>query len=84
MQLKTNNGNTYAVHWAAVASTGHLLFQMNDERLLSVIAPEFEGLEWLKREDEDEGNKLFEGFTVLDSIKRVEPGVVLLSLAKGE
>jgi len=84
MQLKTSNGNAYTVHWAAVASTGFLLFQMDDARLLSVIAPEFEGLEWLKREDKNEGDKLFEGFSVLDSIKRIEPGAVLLSLGKGE
>lgn len=84
MQLKTSKGNAYDVHWAAVASTGYLLFQMDDERLLSVIAPEFEGLEWLKREDKDEGDKLYEGYSVLDSIKRVEPGAVLLSLRKGE
>lgn len=82
MKLTTSNGHAYDVHWAAVASTKILFIQMDDERPLSAIAQEFEGLEWLRREDEFGGTMLYEGFSELESVKRVEPGVVLLSLKK--
>ena len=84
MTLKTSNGRAYAVHWASVVSTNSLFLQMDDARPLSVIAQEFEGLEWLRREDDRGRIMLYEGFAELESIKRIEPGVVLLSLGKGE
>lgn len=84
MKLTTSNGHAYDVHWAAVASTKILFFQMDDTRPLSAIAQEFEDLEWLKREDELGVAILYEGFSELESVKRVEPGVVLLSLKRGE
>ena len=64
MLLKTSNGNTYTVDWIDTINTGTLYMQMMDERALSVIASEFEGLEWLMRESENQGNKLFEGFVL--------------------
>lgn len=84
MTLKTSNGRAHTVHWASVVSANSLFFQMDDTRPLSVIAREFEGLEWLRREDDRGRVMLYEGFTELESIKRVEPGIVLLSLKKGE
>lgn len=83
MTLKTSKGNTYEIQWADVASkTGHLFIQMEDERKLSEIAAEFEELDWLKREDAHQGDKLFEGYSALKIIRQVEPGVVILTLDK--
>lgn len=82
MLLKTSKGNTYTVDWIDTVSTGRLHMQMVDERALSVIASEFEGLEWLMRESENQGNKLFEGYSNLTMVKRVEPGIVLLTFQK--
>lgn len=79
MLLKTSNGNTYTVDWIDTINTGTLYMQMMDERALSVIASEFEGLEWLMRESENQGNKLFEGYSNLTMVKRVEPGIVFLT-----
>lgn len=84
MRLLTSAGKSYNVYWADTARTGFLFFEMHDERPLPAIAMEFDGLEWLKREDENEGDKMFDGFSVLDNIKRTAAGVVLLSLGKGE
>ena len=84
MLLKTSNGNTYTVDWIDTISTGDLYMQMMDERALSVIAAEFEGLEWLMRESENQGNKLFEGYSNLTMVKQVEPGIVLLTFQKAE
>ena len=83
MQLKTSNGYTYDVDWIDTTIAGILYMQMHDQRTLSVIAEEFEGLEWLKREDENQGDKLFEGFSVLTMIRRDAPGVVIMTFEKG-
>lgn len=82
MLLKTSKGNTYTVDWIDTVSTGALYLQMPEERALSVIAAEFEGLAWLKREDANQGDKLFEGYCVLTMAKRPEPGIVLLTFQK--
>lgn len=83
MKLTTSKGKEYVIQWADTAATGELFFQMADERKLSTIAREFEGLEWLRREDENQGDKLFEGFSNLRIINRIWPGVVNLTLTKG-
>lgn len=83
MTLKTSRGNAYEIQWADVASrTDHLFVQMEDERKLSEIAAEFEELEWLKREDANQGDKLFDGYSVLKIVRQVEPGVVILTFEK--
>lgn len=84
MLLKTSNSHEYNVDWIDTINTGTLYMQMMDERPLSVIAAEFEGLEWLMRESENQGNKLFEGFSNLTMAKQVEPGIVLLTFRKAE
>jgi hypothetical protein len=58
------------------------MIQMRDDRRLPVIATEFDGLEWLKRESEDQGNKEFSGYTELHSISRAADGMVLIALCK--
>lgn len=82
MLLKTSKGKTYTVDWIDTINTGTLYMQMRDESALSVIAEEFEGLEWLMRESENQGNKLFEGYSNLTMVKQVEPGIVLLTFQK--
>ncbi len=83
MLLKTSKGNTYTVDWIDTVSTGGLYLQMPDDRALSVIAAEFEGLDWLKREDANQGDKLFDGYSRLTMVKQAEPGIVLLTFQKG-
>jgi hypothetical protein len=83
MKLTTSKGHAYEVDWIdTVANNAEAFMQMADDRTLSDIVPEFDGLEWMKREDAHQGDKLFEGYSVLKSIKRVEPGIVILSLEK--
>ena len=83
MLLKTSNGNTYTVDWIDTAMSGDLYLQMQDERALSVIAAEFDGLDWLERKSENEGDKWFDGYSALRHIQRAEPGVVIVSISKG-
>ena len=84
MKLTTSRNREYIVDWidGPTITSGHVMMQMHDERKPAVIAEEFDGLEWLKRESEEQGDKLFEGYSNLVSITRKNADVVLLSLAK--
>lgn len=83
MKLTTSKNKTYNVEWidVAVMSSGHVLLQMKDERRLPEIAAEFDGLEWMKRESDTQGDKTFEGFTKLIRISRMA-GLVQLTFDK--
>ena len=84
MKLTTSKGNEYNVDFidGPTIISGQVVLQMHDDRRLIEIAAEFDDLKWLKRESEDQGNKLFEGYSYLQSITQTASGVVLLSLAK--
>lgn len=80
MQLKTSKGNEYTVDWIDTVSVGGVFMQMVDARPLPEIAAEFDGLSWLERYDENQGDKRFEGYSVLSMIRRDAPDVVVLSM----
>lgn len=83
MLLKTSNGKTYTVDWVdTIATTGNIFLQLPDPRPLPAIAAEFDGLSWLRREDENQGNKDFPGYNVLLGIQRVAPGICIISIGK--
>lgn len=86
MKLTTSKGKTFDVNWidGPTITSGDVVLQMTDSRKLSRIASDFEGLESLKRESETQGNKEWNGYTVLQSISRRLDGTVLISLNKGE
>lgn len=86
MKLTTSKVNEYTVDWidGATIISGEVILQMSDTRSLSVIAGEFDGLEWLKRESELQGDKEFNGFNVLNRIYRLPNGKVQIALSKGE
>ena len=85
MKLKTSKGKTYEVDWVDVASltSGNLFAQLRDDRPLHEIAEEFDGLEWLERESDTQGNKRFEGYNRLTGLSRMAVnGAVQLTLCK--
>lgn len=82
MKLITSKGRIYDIDWIDTISTGTLYMQMENAKRLPEIAEEFDGLEWLKREDENQGDKLFEGYSILTMIRRDAPGVVILTFEK--
>jgi hypothetical protein len=85
MTLKTSKKKTYKVDWVDVASltSGQLFAQLRDDRPLHEIAEEFDGLEWLERESETQGNKKFEGYNRLIGLSRTAVnGAVQLTLCK--
>ena len=67
MQISLSNGKTFEIHWIDCTPAGNLLLEMTDERLLSVIAADFEGVESI--EDTETGRK-FDGYTNLIWIGR--------------
>lgn len=87
MTVKTDRGKTFDVNyaWGPVRSTGELMIELTaDTRPLSQIAADFEGVQAFGREDENEGNMTFEGYTELVSVVRDRnTGAVLLVLRKG-
>lgn len=86
MKLTTSKGNEYEVDWidGATITSGLVILQMHDPRGLGVIAAEFDGLDWLKREDDIQGNKEFKGFNVLQRIIRMNHEKVQIALGKSE
>lgn len=84
MKLITSAGKTYEVQWVGgpTLTSSAVMIQMADDRRLPEIAAEFDGLEAMQRESETQGNKAWQGYTVLQRIARVSPGVVLLALSK--
>lgn len=86
MTVKTDRGKTFDVNyaWGPVRSTGELMIELTaDARPLSQIAADFEGVQAFEREDENEGNMTFEGYTDLVSVVRDRTrGAVLLALRK--
>lgn len=71
MKLKTSKDKVYPIVWADVASSGLLYMQVRDSRPIAQIAEDFDGLEWLERISEDQGNKRFDGYSRLISVSFV-------------
>ncbi len=78
MQLKTSKNREYSVDWIDTVTAGGVYMQMVDSRSLAEIAEEFDGLEWLERYDENQGDKRFDGYNTLTMIRREAPDVVVL------
>lgn len=80
MEIKLKNGRTYNALWIARASSGNVLLEMADERLLSVIAAEFEGVEAI---EETKTGVVYEGYTNLIRICRPsQDSTVQIALAR--
>lgn len=84
MELKTSRDKIYPIVWADVASSGVLYIQVKDSRPLAQLAEDFDGLEWLERISEDQGDKRFDGYSVLTGVDRITPDVVNVTIRKGE
>ena len=63
--LITDKGLQYEPDWCFM-SNGDLIIKLADERTLSWVAQEFDGLEWLQYDEEK-----YTGFGVLKGIRRM-------------
>lgn len=84
MTLTTSKGKTYTADSAGgpTVISGMVFVQMKDERRLSEIAEEFEGLEWMEAYRKSSPDQRWEGFTLLQSISRMTGDIVRIALAK--
>ena len=85
MEIKTSQNKTYTVKWidTSILNEKMLSMQMTDTRSLSVIAAEFDGLMEISRTDENQGNKIFSGFSTLVNIRRNGDDVLIQMEAEG-
>lgn len=79
MTITTSKNKTYQVLWIDTSPFNPmaLSMQMMDTRLLPEIAAEFDGLTEIARQDENQGNKTFAGFSKLVGIKRIGNDVLI-------
>lgn len=84
MTLQTSRNKTYNVIYVdgPTRLSGTVMLRMADPRPILEVGAEFDGLEWLKRESDTQGNKEWTGYTELVSIRRVSDTDVLVELAK--
>lgn len=72
--LTTNKGLTYEVDYAwAPLLDGTCRIQMIDDRPLSVIAPEFEGLSSIHYSESSTGEYEYDGYDILSGIVLSDP-----------
>lgn len=84
MILETSREKTYTAVWADVASSGVMYAQIVDPRPLAEIAAEMDGLKWLMRRDENQGDKEFKGYNHLTEVTRITAEVVKIAIKKGD
>lgn len=84
MKLKTSKGHEYEVLSAdgPTFTSGAVMIRLQDQRRLPEIAAEFDGLESFERTCEIQGNKAWEGYSVLNMITRLDDGSVRMALKK--
>ena len=84
MKMETSKGKTYNVDWidGPTITSGNVLVSLEDGRRLPKIAAELDGLDRIQRFSEEQGDKTFEGYSVLKAISRGADGKVLAELTK--
>ena len=75
---------SFDADYAGVGYLGMVKAQIHDTRLLSEIAPDLEGAEEVVVMEGEEQTGLFEGYTVLNRIERIDSEAVCFLLAKPE
>lgn len=67
--------DTYKIHikwmWGPVGEDSSVMLELEDDRKLSDISKDFEGVKKYERLSDTEGNMIFEGYTELLAIQRI-------------
>ena len=82
--IHTSSGKTFSVNYAyAPVFDGSCMAEITgDSRLLSQIAADFEGLEWIEKHDPDLRDETYTGYSILSSIVRQPGGAVTVKMLK--
>ena len=89
MQITTSKGKTFDIQFigSPLRNSNRLMIELEDARLISEIAGDFEGLDTITKTDSIKPNEkhIYEGFTKLKGIQEnQEAGTVRLKLEKGD
>ena len=86
MRITTNRGKTFDVNYAfAPTSKGTCMMEILDNRPIAEVAADFDGLETISRESENEGNAVYTGYDTLVSVFRnTAKGTVQLTLERSD
>lgn len=84
MKVKTSRNKTYDVVYVdgPTRLTGNVMLRMADSRPILEIGAEFDGLETMEREDPNQGNKTWAGYTQLVAVRRVSETDVLVEVSQ--
>lgn len=84
MTITTSRGKTFDIDWmwGPVSIADDVMMQYHDDRAIAEIAADFEGVEHFHRESETEGNKDYDGYTVIQSISRHQRDLVRITFIK--
>lgn len=82
MTITTSRGKTFDVNWAW-ADGEMLRIELADQRNIAEIAEDFDGVERVERRDENEGDAVYEGYTMLTMVaKDMRKGTAQLNMIK--
>lgn len=83
MTITTSRGKTYKADWIDESTvSGNVNMQIEDARRLPAIAKEFDGLEWLERSSDAQGDKRYESYNKLVRISEEANGRVWLAVGR--
>lgn len=83
MRIETSKGKTYEADWIDESTiSGNVNLQIVDSRRLPEIAEDFDGLEYLKRTSETQGDKRYDGYKKLMRISAEVDGRVWIAVGK--
>lgn len=87
MTITTNSGKTFDINWmwATDRFGNRLMIELKDDRALSEIAADFEGVQTITKTDSKAPNvkEIYEGFTKLVSLSKENfDGVIRLTLER--
>lgn len=87
MTITMSNGKVFDIRviCTGLRNKNTVLIELEDDRALSEIAADFEGIETITKTDKSNPGvkEVYEGFTQLVSIHRPSSGTVRLTLEKG-
>lgn len=85
MRIETSKGTQHIVEWidSPIQNENKLYIHMVAEMTLVDAVTEFDGLEWVQRYDENQGDKRFEGYNRL-ALARIDGDKLTIMMVKGE
>lgn len=82
IELKTSNGVVFDAVWLLLTADDTIFAKIVDDRPVSTIAADLDGLEWIQRTVGKDDTVRFVGFSVLYGIERESKQMVRVTIKK--